>query len=100
MPSDDFGGQEPGNEAQIVSFTADKYAVSFPLTAKMRLRGTGTDGFFRWLQAEGGNARWNFHKWLIGPDGRVFASFPPQVRPQDPALVEAIRSAFVSRKNT
>ena len=100
VPSADFGNQEPGDAARIVSFTSGTYHVNFPLTAKMHLRGSGTDGFFRWLQAEGGPARWNFHKWLIGADGKVIAAFDSPTRPDDPGLVAAIRSAFVTRPGT
>ncbi len=97
IPSDDFGGQEPGDAAQIVSFTSGKYDVSFPLTGKMHFKGAKTDGFLRWLQAEGEPARWNFHKWLIGPDGKVVASFPSGIAPDSPHLIKAIRSSLSSR---
>ena len=87
VPSNDFGGQEPGTEAEIKRFCERQYAVDFPLTAKehghrakRRIRSTmGGAGRRRGFAAP----RWNFHKYLIGPDGELAAWFPTKTSPVD-----------------
>ncbi|MGB5441957.1 MAG: glutathione peroxidase [Gammaproteobacteria bacterium] len=91
FPSNDFGGQEPGSEQQIQTFCRLTYAVNFPMFAKTRVKGAGTDPFYAYLaSATGEKPGWNFHKYLLSRDGRVVASFPSNVRPDDPRLVKAI----------
>lgn len=91
FPSNDFAGQEPGTEKQIQEFCRLTYGVQFPMFEKTRVRGPQADPFYRHLLAVTGVApRWNFHKYLIGRDGRVVASFDSATRPDDPQLVRAI----------
>lgn len=91
VPSNDFGGQEPGTATDIKTFTEHEYAVGFPLTAKVAVRGAAPHPFFAWAKRESGvEPRWNFTKILIDPDGRIAASFPSGVEPEDPELVRAI----------
>jgi len=91
VPSNDFGGQEPGSAADIKAFTEHEYAVDFPLTAKVVVRGAAAHPFFAWAKREAGvEPGWNFTKILIGPDGRIAASFPSGAEPEDPELVRAI----------
>ena len=74
VPSNDFGGQEPGDSAAISAFCTTKFHVDFPLAAKVHVRGPDADPLFRWLAAQGGffaRPRWNFYKYLIGRDGRL-----------------------------
>ncbi len=74
VPSNDFGGQEPGSEAEIRAFCGEDYGVDFPLTAKTPVRGPEAHPFYRWARAEAGGLaapKWNFHKYLIAPDGRL-----------------------------
>jgi glutathione peroxidase len=95
VPSNDFGGQEPGSAAEIREFCTGIYGVRFPLTAKQSVRGTGAHPFYRWARTELGpeNApRWNFHKYLVAPDGRLVRAFPTRVRPDAPAVIEAIEA--------
>lgn len=94
-PSNDFGGQEPKSEQEIQGFCSGEYGVSFPLTEKIHVRGQLAHPFYRWAETEAGfgNApRWNFHKYLIGADGRLIAAFPSAMNPQDPRLVAAIKA--------
>jgi glutathione peroxidase len=91
-PSNDFGGQEPGN-AHDISQTAEKeYGVTFPMAAKVTVRGTNPHPFYRWAAAERPleTPRWNFHKYLVGRDGRIAAVFATNVEPMDPRVVNAV----------
>ncbi len=93
FPSNDFGAQEPGTEKQIRDFCRLTYSVEFPMFAKTRVLGPDADPLYRHLIAVTGDTpRWNFHKYLLDREGRVVASFPSHVRPDDPALVTAIEA--------
>jgi glutathione peroxidase len=92
VPSNDFGGQEPGGAQDISKTAHDHYGVKFPLTEKVSVRGPSAHPFYRWaaLERPGETPRWNFHKYLVGSDGRLAASFPQSVVPDDPKIVAAI----------
>lgn len=93
VPSNDFGQQEPGSEKEIKEFCEGKYAVDFPLTGKQDVIGPKAHPFFRWISAEVGEAgapRWNFHKYLVGPDGKLEGTWPSSVRPTDRAVTDEI----------
>ena len=91
FPSNDFAGQEPGTEKQIQDFCRLTYGVEFPMFEKVRVKGATADPFYQYLAgATGEQPRWNFHKYLIGREGRVVASFPSQVTPDDKRLVNKI----------
>ncbi len=84
VPSNDFGEQEPGSAADIKKFCETNYQIDFPLTEKNRVVGAGAHPFYRWVAAilgEAGTPRWNFHKYLIGPDGQLAGAWPTPVRP-------------------
>jgi len=90
VPSNDFGEQEPGSAAEIKQFCSSRYAVDFPLTEKQRVIGTAAHPLFRWIAETLGDAgapRWNFHKYLIGPDGGLAGAWPSSVRPVDDAII-------------
>ena len=91
FPSNDFMGQEPGEEAQIKEFCTLTYGVKFPMFEKVQVKGDQATGLYRDLTAATGvEPGWNFHKYLIARDGSVVANFPSKVRPDDAALVAAI----------
>lgn len=93
VPSNDFGGQEPGTEAEIKRFCERQYAVDFPLAAKEVVSGAGAHPFYKWAaQVAGAESapRWNFHKYLVGPDGSLAAWFPTRVSPVDPQVTGEI----------
>lgn len=99
VPSNDFGAQEPGTAAEIKGFCETNYAVDFPLAAKVRVVGGSAHPFYRWIAeslGEGGAPRWNFHKYLIGPDGQLAGTWPSQVRPGDSAITSEIEKALGS----
>ncbi len=97
VPSNDFGGQEPGTEAEIKRFCERQYAVDFPLAAKERVSGGDAHPFYRWaaeVAGEGASPRWNFHKYLIGPDGELAAWFPTKTSPTAAEVTAAIEEAL------
>jgi glutathione peroxidase len=88
FPSNDFGGQEPGSNAQIASFCVNQYAIDFPMFAKTEL---GKNPLYADLaKAAGAAPRWNFHKYLIDRGGKRVLSFDTRVAPEDPRLAAAI----------
>ncbi|MCW5732384.1 MAG: glutathione peroxidase [Alphaproteobacteria bacterium] len=93
VPSNDFGGQEPGSAAEIKEFCEVNFDVDFPLTEKQRVIGADAHPFYRWIASELGEGqlpRWNFHKYLVAPDGSLAGTFPTRVRPDAPELIRAI----------
>jgi glutathione peroxidase len=93
FPSNDFGGQEPGSEQQVSDFCRLTYGVQFPMFAKTRVTGAAADPLYRYLAEVSRDApRWNFHKYLLDRQGRVVASFPSEVAPDDPRLIAAIEA--------
>ena len=98
VPSNDFGGQEPGGAAEIEHTAHDNYGVGFPIAAKAEVRGARQHPFYKWAAAEKPLElpRWNFHKYLIGRDGHIAASFATQVEPTDPRVIAAIEKELSS----
>ncbi|MCC7046609.1 MAG: glutathione peroxidase [Alphaproteobacteria bacterium] len=97
VPSNDFGGQEPDDEAAIGRFCSTRYKVDFPMTAKQTVIGGKAHPFYRWIAEELGEAgtpRWNFHKYLIGPDGALAGAWPSSVAPESKELAAAIEQAL------
>lgn len=87
FPCNQFGGQEPGEAAEIASFCSLNYGVRFPMFAKIEVNGADAHPLYRWLKAEakgvlGSEAiKWNFTKFLIDRDGRVVDRFAPTTEP-------------------
>ena len=100
FPCNQFGGQEPGSDAEVKSFCTTKYGVSFPMFSKIDVNGAGRAPLYAWLtseptQPEGpGDIAWNFTKFLIGKDGRVKARFGPRVEPSSAELRRAVEAAL------
>jgi glutathione peroxidase len=94
FPSNDFGGQEPGSEADIKKFCDLKYRVTFPMFAKVKTKGEGQSPVYQFLTAKHGQPKWNFHKYLVGKDGQVLAAFPAKMSPEDPSIASAIADAL------
>ena len=92
VPSNDFGGQEPGTSADIMETAGHHYGVTFPLTEKTEVRGRSPHPFYKWAATERPLEipLWNFHKYLIGRDGRIAAVFGTMVEPTAPKVVAAI----------
>ena len=97
FPSNDFKGQEPGDEKDIQEFCTLTYGVKFPMFEKVHVVGEQATPLYKGLTAATGVAPgWNFHKYLIGRDGAVIAQFPSRVKPDDKELVAAIERALAA----
>jgi glutathione peroxidase len=98
VPSNDFGGQEPEDEAKIAKFCKGEYGVTFPMTQKYEVRGAAHP-FYRWAEsaASSGAPRWNFHKYVVSRDGGLAASFSSIVEPGSPALIEKIEEELAKQ---
>lgn len=95
FPCNDFGGQEPGSEAQIKSFCTGNYKVTFPMFSKVAIKGDARHPLYAALQsAGGGEVGWNFEKFLVGKDGKVLKRFGSDVEPDSPELMAAIEAAL------
>jgi len=98
VPSNDFGNQEPGDAADILKTAHDSYHVTFPLTAKVTVKGPTAHPFYRWaaqmrpLEAP----RWNFHKYLIGRDGQLRGGYASAMEPSDPRIISAIEQEVLA----
>lgn len=93
FPANNFMGQEPGTDGEIRDFCSTKYKVTFPLFAKISVKGGEIAPLYAWLTHEGahqGVIAWNFAKFLVGPTGEVAERFDPAVEPLDPEVVAAI----------
>ncbi|BEV73384.1 MULTISPECIES: glutathione peroxidase [unclassified Paludibacterium] len=92
FPCNQFGAQEPGSHADIVSFCQTRFAVTFPVMAKCEVNGPGASPLWQWLTGAAGDypqpVKWNFTKFLIDPQGRLVKRFEPAVEPYE--LVEDI----------
>jgi glutathione peroxidase len=97
VPSNDFGAQEPKAEAEIAGFCRGAFGVTFPLTTKQVVKGPQAHPFYAWAHrtlGDQGSPRWNFHKYLIGRDGKLVGSFSTQTAPLDPRLLKAVDAAL------
>jgi glutathione peroxidase len=92
VPSNDFGGQEPGGAGDIHATAQGEYHVTFPITAKVAVKGKDAHPFYKWAATERPleAPRWNFHKYLIGRDGYLKAGFTSAVEPTEPRIITAI----------
>ncbi|MGA7412306.1 MAG: glutathione peroxidase [Bryobacteraceae bacterium] len=99
FPANNFGAQEPGTNEEIKTFCKSKYSVTFPMMAKVSVKGDDTTPLYQFLTtkanpATDGEIKWNFTKFLVDKDGNVIARFEPKVTPEDPALVGAVEKAL------
>lgn len=93
FPSNDFGKQEPGSNAEIADFCRSTYGVKFPMMGKTTVIGDEANRFFKTLtKATGSAPEWNFHKYLIDRSGTVVESFSARTQPNDAKLVQAIEA--------
>src|SRR5271155_996714 len=94
VPSNDFGGQEPGSAEEIKAFCTDKFDVTFPLMAKVHVTGSEKHPLYAALtgpdSAFPGEVQWNFQKFLISRDGKLLGRFKSQVKPDSTELIQAV----------
>ena len=98
VPSNDFGGQEPGGASDIAETAQHQYGVTFPITAKTVVKGPNAHPFYKWAAdiRPKDVPRWNFHKYLIGRDGNIAEVFPESVEPTDTRVKTAIARALAA----
>jgi glutathione peroxidase len=97
FPSNDFGAQEPGTAEQIKTFCSVKYKTTFPLFAKVVVKGDKAEPLYRFLQdneKNGGDVQWNFAKFLVDAKGEVVAHFQPDVQPLSAELKKAVEAVL------
>ncbi len=98
FPSNDFGAQEPGSDAEIKKFCELRYRTTFPLFHKIPVKGPGADPLYRYLTGlpgkQGGAVTWNFNKFLVGPDGKVIEHFDSKVEPLSPELIAKLEQVL------
>jgi len=97
VPSNDFGAQEPGSAGEIARFCAANYSVSFPMAAKVPVIGGHAHPLYAWIADQLGEdaaPKWNFHKYLIGPDGELAGAWPSKVEPAAPEIAAAVDAAL------
>lgn len=98
VPANEFGKQEPGTNEQIKEFCTTNYNVTFPMLAKVVVKGQGICPLYQYLTSPDTNGKfageitWNFEKFLVGRDGKVVARFAPRVDPNSPELINAIKA--------
>lgn len=97
FPSNDFGGQEPGDAQQIRSFCSKNYGVTFPLFEKVSTSGKDISPVYAWLTRKDQNGwnsqapRWNFCKYLVDEQGQLIAFFPSSVEPDDESILKHLK---------
>jgi glutathione peroxidase len=94
FPANNFGGQEPGTNEEIKTFCSRKYNVTFPMYAKISVKGGDQAALYKYLVKEdpshSGEIKWNFTKFLVDRNGKIVQRFEPAVTPEDPQVVSAI----------
>lgn len=94
VPANNFGSQEPGSNEEIKQFCTRNYSVTFPMMAKVSVKGPDTAPLYQYLQQAAGDVRWNFTKFLVGKDGKVIQKFDSGVAPESAELTKAIEQAL------
>ncbi len=96
FPANNFMGQEPGDNKEIAAFCQKNYGVTFPMAAKISVKGKDMAPVYRWLTNKDYNhfqstsVKWNFQKYLIDEEGKLVAMFPPAVKPLSEEIIKAV----------
>jgi len=97
VPSNDFGNQEPGNSKEIKNFCEAKFGITFPMTEKIIVKGKNSHPFYVWAKENHGNSaipKWNFHKIIIGKNGKVIDTFTSITNPTSKKFIKVIEKAL------
>jgi len=103
FPANNFGGQEPGTEKEIKEFCTSKYKVTFPMFAKISVKGADQDPFYAYLTRKetnpefAGDITWNFNKFLIDRKGKIVARFTSKQKPDSPEVIAAIEKYLAAK---
>jgi len=93
VPSNDFGGQEPGSNNEIKNFCEAKFGITFPMTEKVSVKGSSAHPFYQWAKKNHGKSavpKWNFHKIIIGKEGKIKDTFSSIVRPSSKKFIKSL----------
>jgi glutathione peroxidase len=102
FPANNFGGQEPGTDAEIMEFCSTTYDVTFPMFSKISVAGEDQHPLYRFITsgdqdpAVAGEVKWNFQKYLVGRDGRLMAKYLSRVKPMSGELTGAVEKALAA----
>jgi glutathione peroxidase len=97
FPANNFGGQEPGSNAEIKEFCSSNYKVTFPMAAKVSVKGDDIHPLFKWLTTKAENGvmdseiKWNFSKFLLDEKGELIAAFPSKVKPMSEEITKYLK---------
>ncbi|QMW22269.1 glutathione peroxidase [Sandaracinobacteroides saxicola] len=97
VPSGDFMGQEYDDNGKIKEFCETKFGINFPMAEKAVVTGAKAAPFYQWARtqiSENNVPKWNFHKFLVGKDGRIIAGFGSRTTPESPEMTKAIEAAL------
>ena len=97
VPSNDFGNQEPGNNKEIKNFCEAKFGISFPMTEKISVKGPNAHPFYKWAKKNHGKSavpKWNFHKIIIGKNGKVYETFSSITKPTSEKFIKTLEKAL------
>ena len=97
VPSNDFGNQEPGSNSEIKNFCEAKFGITFPVTEKVIVKGEDAHPFYKWARENHGKAaipKWNFHKIIIGKNGKIYDTFASITNPTSKKFVKALEKAI------
>ena len=93
VPSNQFGGQEPGSNSEIKEFCETNFNITFPITDKVNVKGENAHPIYSWAKKNYGNQtipKWNFHKILIGKDGKIADTFSSFTRPFSKKIIKKL----------
>ena len=97
IPSNNFGNQEPGTSEEIKNFCEAKFGITFPMTEKITVKGENAHPFYKWAKENHGKSaipKWNFHKIIIGKDGKVIDTFASITNPSSSKFIKVIEKAL------
>jgi len=97
IPSNDFGSQEPGSNKEIKNFCEAKFGITFPMTEKVLVKGENAHPFYLWAKKNYGKSaipKWNFHKIIIGKNGKIVDTFASITNPSSKKFIKALEAAL------
>ena len=100
VPSNDFGQQEPGTNEDIKNFCESKFGITFPMTQKVQVKGDNAHPFYKWARENYGKKaipRWNFHKIIVGKDGKIEYTFTSITNPTSKKFITAIEKSLENK---
>ena len=99
VPSNDFGKQEPGSNSEIKNFCEAKFGITFPMTAKVSVKGNTAHPFYQWAHKNYGNSavpKWNFHKIIVDRNGKINSTFTSMTNPSSKKFIKVIENLINS----